>query len=244
VPDTRSHRGPDPRDALAFAPGARPALRAAVSEFSWLLGRGYATASALKIVGDRRALTDRQRHAVFRSACPDDSLARRTCRRVEPEEMAGEPLAVDGFNVLTTVEAALGGAAVLVGRDGSLRDVAGVHGTYRKVEETAPALGLTAEVVRSLGVGECTWYLDRPVSNSGRLAALIRESAARLGLGWRVEVVFNPDAILAATSAVVASADGVVLDHCGRWLNLARLVVGDRVPGANVVDLTAGSGPA
>ena len=54
LPDTRSHRGPDPRDGAAFEPPSRPALRAAVSDLSWLLGRGYAPVSALKLVGDRQ----------------------------------------------------------------------------------------------------------------------------------------------------------------------------------------------
>src|SRR5437763_1300671 len=64
VPDTRSHRGPDPRDGLAFDPSAWPALRAAVADLSWLLERGYAPTSALKLVGDRWSLTERQRAAV------------------------------------------------------------------------------------------------------------------------------------------------------------------------------------
>jgi hypothetical protein len=239
VPDTRTHRGPDPRDARAFGPEAWPALRTAVGEFSWLLGKGYAPVSALKLVGDRWSLTERQRMAVLRSSCSDEALARRACRRVEPEEVAGEPVAVDGFNVLTTLEAALGGAVVLVGRDGCLRDIAGVHGTYRKVEETRPAVALAAETLAALGVAGCTWYLDRPVSNSGRLGTILLDAAAAGGWDWRVEVVNDPDPVLAASEAVVASADSVVLDRCGRWLNLARLVVAEKVPGAKLVDLSA-----
>ena len=239
MPDTRSHRGPDPRDPDAFGPHAWPALRGAVADLSWLLGRGYAPVSALKVVGDRWALTGRQRMGVLRSACGDEAAARRACRRVEPEEAVGGRLAVDGFNVLTTVEAALGGAVVIVGRDGCLRDVAGVHGSYRKVEETVPAVRLTGEVLAAIGATACTWYLDHPVSNSGRLAASILETAAERGWPWRVEVVMNPDPVLAASAEVVASADSVILDRCGRWLNLARRVVETRVPGATLVDLSA-----
>lgn len=238
MPDTRSHRGPDPRDARAFAPDAWPALRASTADLSWLLGRGYSSTAALKLVGDRWSLTERQRMAVLRSACPDDALAGRLCRRVEPEELAGAPVAIDGFNVLTTLEAALGGAVVLVGRDGSLRDIAGLHGTYRKVEETVPAVHLAGATLGRLHAGRCAWWLDRPVSNSGRLRATLRAIADDHGWDWQVELVDNPDPLLIQSSEIVASADSVILDRCARWINLARLAVEAGVPGAHLVDLS------
>jgi len=103
VPDARSHRGPDPRDAEQFADDHWPRLRAAVADLSWLLGRGYAEVSARKLVGDRHALTERQRMAVMRCACSDEALAGRLSRRLDPEALRGRRLGIDGFNVLTTV---------------------------------------------------------------------------------------------------------------------------------------------
>lgn len=75
--------------------------------------------SSLKIVGDRHSLVDRQRMAVRRSSCTDRSLADRRARRADPESLRGLPLRIDGFNALLTVEAALGGGVVLIGRDNS-----------------------------------------------------------------------------------------------------------------------------
>ena len=66
MPDSREHRGPDPRDPAAFAPEEWPRLRQAVVDLSWLLTRGYAPVSSLKLVGDRYELTERQRTAVRR----------------------------------------------------------------------------------------------------------------------------------------------------------------------------------
>jgi hypothetical protein len=239
LPDTRTHRGPDPRDAALFGPDHLDWLRAATIELSWLLDRGYATPSSLKLVGDRWSLTERQRMAVLRSACPDSSLAARACHRVEPEEVAGEPFDLDGFNLLTTIEAALGGAVVLIGRDGCLRDIAGLHGTYRSVEETLPALVLTGETLVDLGVRSCTWHLDRPVSNSGRLRVAVLAIAQERGWDWSVELDLNPDPVLIGSSRVVASADSAVLDRCARWVNLARLVVEARIPDARAVNLSS-----
>lgn len=239
MPDTRSHRGPDPHDARAFDAESIPALRAAVDELSWLLERGYAIHASLKLVGDRWGLTERQRKAVARCACGASALATRICHRVEPEDVAGQPVVLDGFNVLTTLEAALGGAVVLVGRDGCLRDIAGVHGNYRKVEETVPAAILVGETLEELDAGRCTWLLDRPVSNSGRLGALLRTLAEERGWDWQVELPFTADPVLASSPEVVATADSVVLDACAGWLNLARFTAELHIPRAHLVDLSS-----
>jgi hypothetical protein len=240
LPDTRSHRGPHPDDAHLFAPPAWPRLRDATTDLSWLLSRGYALPGALQVVGNRYDLETRQRQAVTRSACSDEALARRRSTEVAADALAGVTLLVDGYNVLTTVEAALGGAVVLLGRDGALRDIAGVHGTYRRVEETLPALHSVGTYLRSVAASRCEWFLDSPVSNSGRLKAIIESAAGANGWDWTVHVVPNPDADLAAArGAVVASADSVILDRCERWFSLAREVVTALVPGGRLVDLRA-----
>jgi len=143
---------------------------------------------------------------------------------------------LDGYNVLTTVEAALAGGVILPGRDGCWRDMASMHGSYRKVAETRPALELVGRTIAEAGVSECLWYLDRPVSNSGRLKKIIEEVAADNGWAWRVELVPNPDRLLSQTEHVVATADSAILDACGLWFNLARETLDRFVPTANVLD--------
>lgn len=238
MPDTRAHRGPDPRDDDAFDPSAWPALREAVADLSWLLGRGYTHNAGLKLVGDRWSLTERQRMAVLRCSCSDNALERRARHQVAERDVGGQRLQIDGFNVLTTVEAALGGAIVLIGRDGCFRDLAGVHGTYRKVEETVPALRVVGDVLQSLRIEHCQWLLDRPVSNSGRLKAILLDLASDSGWDWEVELVMNPDPLLACSETVVATADSAILDACERWFPLARAAIVSRVPIARIVDLS------
>ena len=99
------------------------------------------------------------------------------------ESLAGRPLWLDGYNVLTTVEAALAGGLLLHARDGAYRDMASMHGSYRKVAETQPALEHVGRTAADLGVTECCWYLDRPVSNSGRLKKIMEALAAATGGG-------------------------------------------------------------
>jgi hypothetical protein len=229
MPDTRRHRGPHPEDAELFVPAVWPVLREATDHLSWLLTRGYSERSSLKLVGDRFQLTERQRLAVMRSACSDQAMQRRRQTEVSLQDVAGQRLDLDGFNVLTTVEAALAGGVILCGRDGCYRDLASMHGSYRKVQETEPALALVGEVLAEVQAGPCIWYLDRPVSNSGRLRSLIVHLAADRGWAWQAELADNPDAVLITSVAIVVSADSVILDGCGRWLNLAREVIRRRL---------------
>ena len=107
---------------------------------SWLLSRGYAVVSSLE--ARRRSLGS------DRAAADGDPAFGLLRRRPRPSpgqpppaaELAGRPLWIDGFNVLTTIESPLGGGVVIHCRDGTYRDIAGVHGTYRRVVETTPAL--------------------------------------------------------------------------------------------------------
>lgn len=238
MPDTRSHRGPHPVDRRQFAPAVWPRLVSAVRELSWLLSRGYASKSSLKLVGDRYALTERQRIAVARCACADRDRLSRVSRRVSAGQLRGQKLLLDGYNVLTTVEAALAAGVILCGRDGCYRDMASVHGTYRKVEETLPALQQVGNLLASVGVTRCLWYLDSPVSNSGRLKKLILETCCEQNWDHEVELVPNPDTVLTQAREVVATADSGILDRCQRWLNLAREVIEACVPTAFIVDLS------
>jgi len=205
----------------------------AAADLSWLLSRGYAEPSSLKLVGDRHRLVERQRTAVLRCAAADAAVAGRRERRLGLDAARGGPVRIDGFNLILTLESALGGGVVLGGRDGCFRDLASVHGTYRKVEETRPALELATRRLAAWGVGPRTWLLDAPVSNSGRLAAMIREIDPEA----RAEVVADPDPLLVLPGPPVATADSGVLDRCGPWINLARLLVEAEVPGAFLVDL-------
>lgn len=232
-----AHRGLAPGDAELFAPAKWPALRAAVHDLSWLLGRSYSEVAATKLVGDRYSLAARQRMAVQRSACSDQALARRLAGLAHPREARRARVLVDGFNLLMTLEVALSGGIVLRGRDGNLRDIAGIHGTYRQVEETPPAALLLGEALAALDPSEVTLFLDAPVSNSGRLRAAL--SALYQGRGWPITVTLDPspDARLIAADGLVITADGAILERCQRWLLLSPALVAAHAPHAAVIDL-------
>ena len=244
MPDNRHHRGAHPEDAQLFAPEQLAALRTAVGDLSWLLSRGYASISAVKVVGDRYSLNARQRIAVMRCSCGDAACEARSARCASSEALAGRVALIDGYNLLITIEAALGGGVVLIGRDGCYRDMASMHGTYRSVDETIPALMLIGNRLNELQVARTLWYLDSPVSNSGRLKGVMADVAEKQGWDWQIELVHNPDAVLLKSKpddGVVISADSAILEGELAWYPLANDVVQRDVSSAWIVDLRAPS---
>ncbi|MFO7561302.1 MAG: DUF434 domain-containing protein [Enhygromyxa sp.] len=230
-------RGPAPDDPSLFATAELPRLRRAVAELAWLLDRGYAEGSALKLVGDRHNLRARQRTAVLRCVCSDEQLERRRAHQVELDAIAGRELALDGFNVLIILESALAGGVLLRGRDRFLRDMASVHGSYRRTEQTLAASVAIGERLAALAPSHVTWLLDRPVSNSGRLKAALDELAAERGWPWTVELDYHPDRRLAGFDGVVATGDAWILDHAAQLVDLADAVIAGCCPAAWIVDL-------
>jgi len=238
MPDKRLHRGPHPTDMKLFAPDKIPDLRSAITDFSLLLTKGYAEKSALKLVGDRFSLTQRQRLAIMRSACSDQKLASRSERRVELQNLARQTIAIDGYNLLITVEAAMSGGVIFQGRDGCFRDLASIHGTYRKVAETIPAVELIGDFLMDCGIAQALWLLDSPVSNSGRLKTLISELAEKNKWDWQIELFMNPDTELMKTDLIVATSDSVILDNCQNWINLAAEIITQKIKSPWIVDIS------
>ena len=238
MPDKRTHRGANPADSKLFADAAIDELRLAVHDFSMLITKGYAAKSSLKLVCDKFSLTLRQRLAVMRSGCSDEQLKQRTQRQVRIEQAKKQRIAIDGYNVLITIEAAMGGGCIFKARDGCFRDLASIHGTYRKVSETIPALQLIGEFLKEKEIADCLWLLDSPVSNSARLKMLMGRLAKENNWNWDIELAISPDARLIKTDAVAATSDSVILGKCKRWVNLTRAIIEAKIPNTWLVDLS------
>ncbi len=223
---------PDPKDLLIFGPNRLALIQKAVDELSWLLSRGYKEKSACKLVGDRYQLTKRQRHAIRRAACTDQARKNRRTRRLLDSNLP-EKAHIDSFNILITLEQAYSKNPLIRCREGVLRDLAGVHGSYKSISRTPEAIDLVGEHLRELGVKEQIWLLDRPVSNSGKLAALLRDK------GCHTEIVDNPDRNIVDEADLAISSDGWVLDHARGWFPLVERIIKKNVPDAWIVDLQA-----
>ncbi len=226
-------RGYVPKDTIEFGPKATDKLNSAAQELAFLLDRGYDTKSASTFVGNHHLLSERQRLALARIASPRAALDARERKRLRE---APQALVLDGFNTIITLEVALSGSLLLEGMDSTIRDLAGLRGTYRIVDKTVRAVELLLGRLETLGVEEALFYLDQQVSNSGRLRALLLDKAE--GRSVRVQVELHPsvDGVLSLMENVVTT-DAIILDKCGSWYNLNREIIEESVLEAWVLRL-------
>lgn len=217
-------RGFAPGDAKEFGPRQTQTLRTALGDVAMLLDRGYAVCRAADFVGDRYQLSSRQRTALVRAACSKAALKGRAAREINGGLEGGE-LIIDGFNVIITLETALSGSTVLRCMDGTLRDLCGLRGTYRLIDKTGPAVELALSRMEVLGISSAVWVLDKPVSNSGRLAGLIREASQGRSFSTRVVLSERADTLV-AQGKCAATSDSAILDTPVNWVNLASRAAG------------------
>jgi len=214
------HRGMHLNDQALFSGEPLLRLRDAVYEFCWLLNRGYARHSVMQLVGDHHQLVKRQRLAISRAACSNTSreLRKTTCLPIE--QIKDRQLVIDGFNLIISVETAMAGGLLLRCCDGCIRDIAGIHGTYRLVHETRQAIELIGNVLQAFCPASVLWLFDKPVSNSGRLAEMVRDIATVHHWNWQAELIDNPDQVIRNSGKVAITSDSAILDGGVQWVNL------------------------
>ena len=141
--------------------------------------RGYDVKPVTTFVGNHYLFSERQRLALARSVSARESIQKRVNKELLQTERGRLPetVHIDGFNTVNTLEVALSGSPVFYCRDGVLRDLAGLRGTYRVIDKTQTAIELLLRQLELLYLSEAVFYLDAPVSNSGRLSGLIRQCA-------------------------------------------------------------------
>lgn len=235
--NTTRNRGKQSSDDKWFSSKWHPIFKEAVDDLCYLLTRGYANNSALQIVGNRYKLNKRQRNAILRISCSNEEIAKRNQSACKAVDLDGKDIEIDGFNLLILLEGALSGAYLFKGRDGLYRDISSVHGSYKRVVKTEHAILLIGRILKELKVHSVKWYLDQPVSNSGRLKTRLMELSRSNDFNWEVELVFDPDKVLAKSKNIVVSSDGWILDHAAQWYNLGSFLIENHIEGSNTIEV-------
>lgn len=213
-------RGYVPKDERDFSEKALVTLEKAAKDICYLIEQGYPIKSASTFVGNHYLLSERQRLALVRSISPKKQIdIRKQKEIVFLEEDA--TLYIDGLNTIITLEVAFSGSPLFACMDGTIRDLAGLRGTYRLIDKTELAVDAIAKVLLKYKVKKVVFYLDAPVSNSGRLAQLLREHYKELPFFLEIEVIHQVDATLQKMNHVVTS-DAIILDHVESWFNLVK----------------------
>lgn len=227
----KRNRGKNTGDDVIFGSQKQvDKLKMAVQDMLYLLSRDYPEKASSELVGNRYKLKTRQIQALRGASASEQQIQHRKDKQLDVSDLKNKILYLDGFNVLILMESLLSGAYVFEGADGCFRDLSGVHGTYKRVNQTQRAVELVAAFFQKSEVQKIVWIFDKPVSNSGRIKQIVLDFAEENKLNWEAELEFNPDKFLAENSEIAVSSDAWILDHCQQWFNLiAHLITEEKL---------------
>ena len=198
-------------------------------DFRYLLNRRYPRKVALELVGNRYGLTFDERHLLHRGVFSRmDSQARRK-KKVSVREIRNKDLAIDGHNVLITIEAALSNRPLVLADDGFVRDISGLSGSFKKTERTEQAVQLIISVLKKWKPRKTLFLFDAPISMSGKLAEEIRDRLKRGNLLGDAMAVKVPEKILIGFPGVIATSDTAIINQSKKVLDLAGYIITKRI---------------
>lgn len=210
-------------------------LKEAVTDLSYFLSRGYGEKATLALVGNRYRLNSRQQQAVRGMSASQSQIEDRKSKEIQRKELEGKEIAIDGFNALILLESILSNAYVFSGQDGFIRDLSSVHGTYKRVKQTSQAIEIIADFYKKEKIKTFFWFFDKPVSNSGRLKKIIEEIALENQYDWRVELVYNPDKVIAESNWIAVTSDAWILDNASANFNLMKYILDQLEKKENII---------
>lgn len=227
-------RGYIPTDAKDFCGEAIQKLQEAAGDLYYLINRGYPIKGASTFVGNHYLLSERQRLALVRSVSPKENLILRKNKEIK-EDLEGCTVHIDGFNTIITLEVAFSESPLLKCMDGTIRDLAGLRGTYRLIDKTDLAIIGIGKALEKKKVKKAYFYLDAPVSNSGRLKESIVQLLEAFDFELQVDIINNVDSVLEKLDHVITS-DAIILDKCTSWFNLTKVIMEEKMENYPFID--------
>jgi len=215
-------------------------LQRAAQDFRYLLNRGYPRKASLELVGNRYGLIFDERHLLHRGVFSDADSVTRQKKIISPEAIRNKDLAIDGHNVLITIEAGLSGRPLILADDGFVRDISGLSGSFKKTEMTEKAIRLIVTFLRKWKPRHTLFLFDAPISKSGILAQELRTLLKKEGLPGDALAVKVPETILIGFQGVIATSDTAIIDRSKRVIDLAGDIIRAKIGSVSLLKLKRG----
>jgi hypothetical protein len=204
-------------------------LQKAAKDFRYLLNRGYPRKAALELVGNRYGLTFDERHLLHRGVFSEVDSEARQERIVSPKAIKNKDLAIDGHNVLITIEAGLSGRPLILADDGFVRDISGLSGNFRKTEMTDKAIYWLVTFLKKWRPRHTLFLFDAPISKSGILAQELRALLKKENLPGDALAMKVPEKTLIGFQGVIATSDTAIIDRSEKVIDLAGEIIRIRI---------------
>jgi len=190
----------------------RPELTKAVKDYRYLLDKNYPPASTIKLVGDKYALTGSERSILYRGVSSNRSAKERFIKK--SESLHSEEVCLDAYNILFTLANYLLGRPVFISDDGFLRDTGEFHGRFSNNKILDQTFSLLTKFMLKNPNHEYIIFLDKPVSNSGKLNLRFNEFLLENKIKGNSSTVFSPDHQLIRTEkGIICTSDSIIVQN-------------------------------
>jgi hypothetical protein len=200
-------------------------LQKAAEDFHHLLNRGYPRKTTLELVGNRYQLAYDCRQLLHRGVFSDTDAKSRLKKKMPLHEIHHKDLAIDGYNVIITIESGISGRPLVLGNDGFIRDISGISGSFKKTERTEETLQLVLDVLKKFNPHQVLFLFDAPISMSGQLAQEVRDYLKRGNLSGDAKAVKVPEKFLFGYPGLIATSDTAIIDRSKKMVDLAGFII-------------------
>jgi hypothetical protein len=174
-------------------------------------------------------LTFDERHLLHRGVFPSGDSETRKKKKISMAEIQNKDLAIDGHNVLITLEAGLSGRPLVLADDGFVRDISGLSGNFKKTGTTEEGIRLFINFLKKTKPHQTLFLFDAPISNSGELAQEVRTLLKREDLSGDAKAVKVPEKILIGFPGVIATSDTAIIDQSKEVVDIAGDIIRKRI---------------
>lgn len=187
-------------------------LQKAAEELRYLLNRGYKKSSALTFICNHYQLNNTDRHFLARSIFSDQYIQEVSTKRLPMESIHGQPICIDGYNVIITTEAVLKNQAILCD-DSVVRDTQGLFGKYTHSDLTEKALSHIYTLLDHHQPASAIFFLDQQIPHSGDLCSLIRPH-------FPCQTLAHVDNQLASLNRITATSDTILISKLTHFIDI------------------------
>ncbi len=196
----------------------------AAPDIRYLLERGYSQKAVVAFVCNHYRLGEESRRLLSRTILAKAVSEKRRTKFLPCEEINGNNIIIDGYNIIIGMESILLKKAYLCD-DGVIRDIRGVFRNFKVTKNTEHAIELIFQFLKENNPNEICFLLDSQISKSGVLARNLREKMGHYGFKGDAKTSKHVDYDLKNSRDLVATSDGVIIDEAEKVVNFLSCVV-------------------
>jgi hypothetical protein len=184
-----------------------------------LLNRGYSKTYALRFIGDHYGLKNEDRYILSRTVFPRTYILETRKKKTHLKDIKDKELFIDGYNVIITTESVLMGKA-FISMDGLLRDTRNISKKYKITNYTLESVEMILNLLEKYPPKNSLFYLDKMMSQSGKLSGIIRKSIEERNLKGDSETIGSVDYILKNKNGIIATNDSAIINQVEKFIDL------------------------